>query len=58
MTMRNTTVRASILHTPPCTHGVVRLEGYQVFVDGDIPATVRIMQEVIHIEPRTTPVWA
>ncbi|KAF7979955.1 hypothetical protein HWV62_40398 [Athelia sp. TMB] len=33
-------------------------EGNQAFVDGDIPATIRIMQEVIRIEPRAASAWA
>lgn len=33
-------------------------EGNQAFVDGDIPTTIRIMQEVIRIEPRAASAWS
>lgn len=33
-------------------------EGNQAFVDGDIQNTIRIMQEVIRIEPRAASAWA
>ncbi|KAI0642215.1 TPR-like protein [Trametes meyenii] len=33
-------------------------EGNQAYVDANIPETVRIMQEVIRIEPRAAPAWS
>ncbi|KAI0629317.1 TPR-like protein [Trametes polyzona] len=33
-------------------------EGNQAYVDANIPETIRIMQEVIRIEPRAAPAWS
>ncbi len=33
-------------------------EGNQAYVDNDIPSTIRIMQEVIRIEPRAGSAWS
>jgi general transcription factor 3C polypeptide 3 (transcription factor C subunit 4) len=33
-------------------------EGNQAYVDNDIPSTIRIMQEVIRIEPRAASAWS
>lgn len=33
-------------------------EGNQAYVDNDIPETLRIMQEVIRIEPRAASAWS
>ncbi|KDQ49967.1 hypothetical protein JAAARDRAFT_42458 [Jaapia argillacea MUCL 33604] len=33
-------------------------EGNQAYVDGDVPETIRIMQEVIRIEPRASSAWS
>lgn len=33
-------------------------EGNQAYVDNDIPATIRIMQEVIRIEPHAASAWS
>lgn len=33
-------------------------EGNQAYVDSDIPATIRIMQEVIRIEPHAASAWS
>ena len=33
-------------------------EGNQAYVDNDIPETIRVMQEVIRIEPRAGPAWS
>lgn len=33
-------------------------QGNQAFVDGDIQSTMRIMQEVIRIEPRAAAAWS
>ena len=33
-------------------------EGNQAYVDNDIPETIRIMQEVIRIEPRAGSAWS
>ena len=33
-------------------------EGNQAFVDGDTQAAMRIMQEVIRIEPRASSAWS
>jgi general transcription factor 3C polypeptide 3 (transcription factor C subunit 4) len=33
-------------------------EGNQAYVDGNLPETLRIMQEVIRIEPRAGPAWS
>ncbi|KAE9396193.1 TPR-like protein, partial [Gymnopus androsaceus JB14] len=33
-------------------------DGNQAFVDSDLPGAIRIMQEVIRIEPRAAPAWS
>lgn len=33
-------------------------DGNQAFVDNDVPEAIRIMQEVIRIEPRASPAWS
>lgn len=33
-------------------------DGNQAYVDSDLPETVRIMQEVIRIEPRAASAWS
>lgn len=33
-------------------------EGNQAYVDANVPETIRIMQEVIRIEPRAAPAWS
>jgi general transcription factor 3C polypeptide 3 (transcription factor C subunit 4) len=33
-------------------------EGNQAYVDNDIPSAIRIMQEVIRIEPRAASAWS
>ncbi|TBU44059.1 TPR-like protein [Dichomitus squalens] len=33
-------------------------EGNQAYVDANLPETIRIMQEVIRIEPRAAPAWS
>ncbi|KAI1783533.1 TPR-like protein [Ganoderma leucocontextum] len=33
-------------------------EGNQAYIDANIPETIRIMQEVIRIEPRAAPAWS
>ena len=33
-------------------------EGNQAFVDNDIPTAIRVMQEVIRIEPRAASAWS
>jgi len=33
-------------------------EGNQAYVDNDIPATIRIMREVIRIEPHAASAWS
>ena len=32
-------------------------DGHQAFIDNDIPETIRVMQEVIRIEPRDASAW-
>jgi general transcription factor 3C polypeptide 3 (transcription factor C subunit 4) len=33
-------------------------EGNQAYIDGNIPETIRLMQEVIRIEPRASSAWS
>jgi general transcription factor 3C polypeptide 3 (transcription factor C subunit 4) len=45
---------------PVLSHQVRALigEGNQAYVDGNIPEAIRIMQEVIRIEPRASSAWS
>ncbi|TDL19819.1 TPR-like protein [Rickenella mellea] len=45
---------------PVLSHQVRALigEGHHAYVDGDIPEAIRIMQEVIRIEPRAVSAWS
>ncbi|KAH7927002.1 TPR-like protein [Leucogyrophana mollusca] len=45
---------------PTLSHQVRALigEGNQAYVDNDLPGAIRIMQEVIRIEPRASSAWA
>ncbi|KAG1847190.1 hypothetical protein DFJ58DRAFT_891875 [Suillus subalutaceus] len=47
-------------HGPVLSHQVRALigEGNQAYVDGNIPDAIRIMQEVIRIEPRASSAWS
>ncbi|KAG1738029.1 hypothetical protein EDB19DRAFT_1895731 [Suillus lakei] len=47
-------------HGPVLSHQVRALigEGNQAYVDGNIPEAIRIMQEVIRIEPRASSAWS
>ncbi|KAG0701633.1 hypothetical protein DFH29DRAFT_806009 [Suillus ampliporus] len=47
-------------HGPVLSHQVRALigEGNQAYVDGNISETIRIMQEVIRIEPRASSAWS
>jgi general transcription factor 3C polypeptide 3 (transcription factor C subunit 4) len=47
-------------HGPVLSHQVRALigEGNQAYIDGNIPEAIRIMQEVIRIEPRASSAWS